>query len=398
MAVACLTVFAADQARLAQMPIVDCAGPEAGCAFSEITAADVRLLEAAGLSRTLLAAAAQMLAVIARLSLPLVGALLFWRRPTDWVAWCLSLAFLSVLTEGAAGLGRLTPLAQAALAVGVLAWLPVPFIFPNGRLEPRRLRWPIAVFMGVAVVAWTPPVGTRLLPAEPLAWLNVAVGLAWAALSGYSLIYRYRFVSTVVERQQTKWVIAGFVALFFTTTTYVVAAALFPAWEPSPGRLVAMAVSAITYPVGYGAFAAALTTAILRHRLWDIDIVIRRTLVYATLTALLALVYFGAVTVIQQVLHSLTLQAGNGSIIVSTLLTAALFHPLRRRVQQTIDRRFYRRKYDMTQTLAAFAAVARDNTDLDALAARLEMVVHDTLQPAHSSLWLRPPDFPANVK
>jgi hypothetical protein len=227
MAVACLIVFAADQVRLAQMPIGECAGPDTGCAFSEITAADVGLLEAAGLSRTLFGAAAQILAVIARLSLPLVGVVLFWRRPDEWVTWCQSLAFLSVLTEGAAGLGRLIPLAQVALAVGVLAWLPVPFIFPNGRLEPRRLRWPIAIFMGVAVVAWTPALGMRVLPAEPLAWLNVGVGLAWAALSGYSLVYRYRFVSTVVERQQTKWVIAGFVAVFCTTTTYVVAAALF---------------------------------------------------------------------------------------------------------------------------------------------------------------------------
>jgi hypothetical protein len=105
-------------------------------------------------------------------------------------------------------------------------------------------------------------------------------------------------------------------------------------------------------------------------------------------------VYFGAITVIQQVLHSLTVQAANGSIIVSTLLTAALFQPLRGRVQQAIDRRFYRRKYDVAQTLAAFAAMARDDPDLDALAARLELVVQDTLQPAHSSLWLRPPHHP----
>jgi uncharacterized membrane protein YhdT len=202
-----------------------------------------------------------------------------------------------------------------------------------------------------------------------------------------SLFVRLRR-ATGVERQQIKWVAYAVAATISgIILAYMVPAMIdTPLWFERAGFALNIAVTP--------AIPIAMEIAILRYGLYDIDLIINRTLVYGSLTALLALVYFGGVAATQTLFRALTGQEEEQqpqlAIVVSTLVIAALFNPLRRRIQSFIDRLFYRRKYDATKTLEAFSAKLRDETDLDALNAALVGVVKETMQPAHVSLWLRP--------
>jgi hypothetical protein len=188
------------------------------------------------------------------------------------------------------------------------------------------------------------------------------------------------------ERQQIKW--------------FASAAALSLVWYLVFGHIVGELLSAggglpkVTLPLSgllvIPSIPIATGIAILRYRLYDIDLLINRTLVYGSLTAMLAAVYLGSVVLLQYIFRALTAQGSTFAVVASTLVIAALFNPLRHRIQFFIDRRFYRRKYDAAKTLEAFSAKLRDETDLDRLGDELMGVVHETMQPAHVSLWLRP--------
>jgi hypothetical protein len=187
-----------------------------------------------------------------------------------------------------------------------------------------------------------------------------------------------------IERQQLKWpafvaVVAGVANVLYDTA---ISEAIGLRWLEWAGYVVVVA-ALVGFPISIG-------IAIVRYRLYEIDTLINRTLVYALLTAMLAAVYFGAVVLLQRVFVALTGERSTLAIVASTLLIAALFNPLRRRIQGFIDRRFYRSKYDAARTVEAFSAKLRDETDLDALSNDLVEVVRETMQPAHVSMWLRP--------
>jgi hypothetical protein len=193
--------------------------------------------------------------------------------------------------------------------------------------------------------------------------------------------------ATGVERQQIKWfAYAAAVAVSGSIVGHSLFLATDASWLLWAG-LIPGTVGVLGMPVAMG-------IAILRYRLYEIDLIINRTLVYGSLTAILATLYFGGIVVLQRLFVALTAQESQLAIVASTLAVAAIFNPLRRRIQALVDRRFYRRKYDAAKTPEAFSVKLRDETDLDALSDDLVGVVKETMQPAHVSLWLRPDTSP----
>jgi hypothetical protein len=229
-----------------------------------------------------------------------------------------------------------------------------------------------------------------LLPNNPVSQLGYLVFLVEAAILVIVQLYRYRRVSSPLERQQTKWVVFGLAVPITVLVLLTVLDLIFPVLaSPSPLYPLAFNVVGTSWPLF---FPLSFGFAMLRNRLWDIDILINRTLVYGTLTASLALVYVSLVIGLQALLRGIISQDSSVAIVLSTLAIAALFQPLRRRIQRIIDRRFYRSKYDTAKTVAAFSATLRQEVDLDQLREHLLAVVQETMQPAHVSLWLRPPE------
>jgi hypothetical protein len=245
--------------------------------------------------------------------------------------------------------------------VGYMAWMLFFYLFPSGRFVPRWTRW-LALCWVLFVGLWIfTPFGP---PSWPLLLFNVTVLVLWGSFP-VAQLYRYARVSDAIQRQQTKWVVFGVavaVAGLLTTIFTVGAAVDLPPEEVGPKMLsmLLMDAFALFIPLSIG-------VAVLRSRLFDIDVVINRTLVYGSLTATLVALYFGGIVLLQRVFVVLTGEKSTLAVVASTLLIAALFNPLRRRIQSFIDRRFYRRKYDARKTLEALSAKLRDETDFDAL-------------------------------
>ncbi len=211
------------------------------------------------------------------------------------------------------------------------------------------------------------------------------------ALGMGAQLYRYKFVSTPAQRLQTKWVVLAFAVATAGIVIFLAPQVLIPATQaPSAARVLYHMLGIPFFAAGLLASPVGLDIAIRRYRLWEIDPIINRALVYGVLTVLLLAIYFVFVVALQQGLRLLTGQESDFAIIVSTLAIAALFNPLRGRVQNTIDRHFYRHKYDAQKILAQFGTTVRDEVELDQLVGHLLEAVEETMQPAHLSLWLKP--------
>jgi hypothetical protein len=265
------------------------------------------------------------------------------------------------------------------------------YLFPDGRFVPRWTRW----FALLILAAYAAP--TALFPdspASPENWPTLPYTLLFASLlltEVIAQVYRYRRVSIQTQRQQTKWVVFGFTAALVGYLGVISLQVVFPALEPgTPADLLGITATLCFMLL----IPSSIAFAVLRYRLYDIDLIINRTLVYGGLTATLFALYFGGIVILQKVFIALIGQGSTLAIVASTLVIAALFNPLERRIQGFIDRRFYRRKYDATKTLEAFSAKLRDETDLDALSGDLVGAVQETMQPANVSLWLRPDRSP----
>ena len=351
------------------------------------------------------------------LTLPTVGALVASHRPRNPIGWlfCFASLVLSIqaFTDAYATYSLSAYPAELPLVetmAWISEWIAFPVVlsvaallflhFPEGVLLSRRWRvvvWIVAI--GGLLAAFgdafepgsldiqssvTNPFGVEgVLPMYRISTIGMWLLLGSCLVAATSLILRFRRGGGI-ERQQIKWfALAAFVMAFGFFDAFI--AGFWVPWEW---------INSVAYFAGIFGFLmlpVATGIAILRYRLFDIDLIINRTLVYGTLTATLAMVYFGGVTLTQTLLRTLTSQEQLPQLVVvaSTLVVAALFNPLRSHIQSFIDRRFYRRKYDARKTLETFSAQLRDETDLEALSADLVGVVRETMQPAHVSLWLR---------
>ena len=329
-----------------------------------------------------------------------IGAIIASRLPNQPIGWiCCAIGFIAAVDHFAgeyavyAVLARSEALPGSQAMLWLQSWLWMLFVgllvfllllFPTGRLPSSRWRpfaWVSVAMISVAVI-WSSIISPDVRPDAPPSPVQLSVMLLGLVAAASVVVGRRG--ARGVERQQIKWLLyAG--AIFFVGPTFQISvsyvARVEGSWALWVGNFLGV-VSGLGVPVAIG-------FAILRYRLYDIDRIINRTLVYGSLTATLIALYFGVIVVLQRLFVLLTGQQSTLAVVASTLLIAALFTPLRRRIQGFIDRRFYRSKYDARKTLEAFSAQLRDETDLDALSDDLLGVVRETMQPAHVSLWLR---------
>ena len=321
----------------------------------------------------------------------LVGVVLFWRKSDDRLALLASLTLvLFPITLNTQIVGTLPPtwtlLTECVEFFGYVCFTLFIYLFPSGRFVPHWTPW---LMVGL-LANWA---SSTFFPNSPFnnSWLSTVLFYVLIASPIILQIYRYRRVSTPVQRQQTKWVVFGITLAFGSLLIGgALVYGLLPGFFP---------MSPLAYTIGFMPFELVLLLfplsigfAILRARLWEIDRLISRTLVYGMLTVSLALIYVGLVIGLQALLRGIISQDNSVAIVISTLAIYVLFQPLRQGIQRLIDRRFYRSKYDAAKTVAAFSATLRQEVDLDQLRERLLAVVQETMQPAHVSLWLRPPE------
>jgi hypothetical protein len=379
----------------------------------------IGLLGQGGSRNVLYLASEALISLAAPVVFAIVAALIVSRQPRNALGWVL------MVVVGAFVVGtplenyteHVTPSSPAPTAVILLVvwfsnwnWLlliiPLLFIlllFPNGRPPTSRWRW-----VGVAAIVWaalfvlvatlsrrltTPdivldnPIGVLGKgTVELLASVWIAGLLLLLAACALALFVRYRRANDT-EREQIKW-------LLYACAVFLVVYVGGTIGEVAGSNNVGGHIWGILFGLSLVMLPAAIGIAVLRYRLYEIDVVINRTLVYGSLTALLVTVYFGGVVGSQFVFRALTGGKSQLAVVASTLAIAALFNPLQRRIQSFIDRRFYRSKYDARKTLEKFSVKLRDETDLEALNEDLVGVVRETMQPAHVSLWLRPETAP----
>jgi len=368
----------------------------------QLTAEDVRLIEQWGLSLDFYAAYQTAQIAIFSLLFTAAGAVLFWRKSVDRIALFVSLWFATV---GVTGAPLLDPLIRAhpawelpvrLLQGATLGCFPIfTYLFPNGRFVPHWTRMLTLAWIVWIVISPFTPFAVADFAGPSALWFGVLVpgGMGIGILAQ---IYRYLRVSSRVERQQTKWVLFGFIVMAVEFVLERLVPLVLPSVrEPSLARVLYLNFGVTLGIIAFCLWPLCIGISILRYRLWDIDQLINRTLVYGALTTALALVYIGSVVLLRYLLVPLT-GSSELAVVASTLAIAVLFNPVRRVIQAAIDRRFYRRKYDAAKVLAAFGATARDETDLERLTTAMLNVVDETMQPEHRSLWLPPPGWKRN--
>jgi hypothetical protein len=395
-----------------------CSGPVTNCQITDqLNTQTLATLKHAGFSLNTYAYYVIFWDLLTTLSFLLVGAVIIWHRSNTWMGLFVSYLLINLGSLGVSfahinGLPTASsnPLINLLFILGnLLGNLQTPltylclafffFTFPDGRLVPRwswilASLWLVNVFFWASSASPNSPFGIiNWPPLLEAGWLSFVFGVSLS-----TQIYRFRRVATPIQRQQIKWLIFGFVPVLIIPIILTLYMTFVPTLNQPGAYLIntpnsfLLIVILPLYRFWYLPVPFCIGIALLRYRLWDIDRVINRTLVYGLLTAILLLIYLLLVFVGQYLLSDL-LGRSNGVVLVgSTLLVAALFQPLRLRIQRLVDRRFYRRKYDAAKIVAAFSVTLRNEVDLNQLQEDLLGVIEETMQPAHVSLWLRTPE------
>jgi hypothetical protein len=356
-----------------------------------------------------------------------IGALVASRQPKNTIGWIFCALGLFLTSYSASGQYAIYALVSSPGSLpggGTAAWLEaflngpiilvlfalVLLLFPDGR--PLSRRWRAALWLDLIVAAVLLVVGSFKPGPMPTSSLNVAnpfgiekigallnvllyvgvsLALALTVLGAVSLMVRFRR-SGAEERQQIKWfAFAGAIMCAVTATGPFL-------WSLPPSSPAVTLIWPALFLSAVSTIPVATGIAILKYGLYEIDQIINRTLVYGSLTAVLAVFYEGGIVALQYVFRLLSAQESQVAVVATTLVIAAMFEPLRRRIQHFVDRRFYRNKYDARKTLEAFSFKLRNETNLEALNNDLVGVVNQTMQPAHTSLWLRPDPNPKGKK
>jgi len=389
------TFFATTPAYFASLHVVSTAVLNLN-GDQQLTPAGLQQLHALGLSLDFYAGYFVVINAIFVLAWFVVGGLIFWRKSDDRMAYFASLALVIFSVNFAVG--------NMVVALPASWWVPVQsvrfiggmglsiffYVFPDGRFVPRWTRWLLIGWVIHELFGDTLFINASFNPFLYFPWIDAILFISLLVSLVVVQVYRYRRVSNMIQRQQTKWVVfgmavavLGFAATLFVGTLPVVTDTLSgPVLNMIANTVLEFFLLLIPISVGF---------AISRSRLWQIDIIINRSLVYGSLTLALALIYAGSVLALQALLGSF-IEGNQFAIVGSTLVIAVLFQPLRRRIQALIDRRFYRQKYDAARTLEAFSATLRNEVNLNELREHLLGVVEETMQPAHVSLWLRGSD------
>lgn len=372
--------------------------PDAPCSRANLTPAELPLLPVERLTIQSYAAFQVWFVTVGAFTFILIGALIFLRRSSSRMALFASITLVlfggSIGRTAAEGLigavevkgGLIGMLAIGVKFLGTVSFPILFYLFPSGHWAPRWTRWLVipVVIDGLLLVAVPQALQTRYTIALNLLFVVIVF------LTITAQVRRYFYISTLTERQQTKWAVYGFAlgAGAFAAIT-ILTSLVFPQAFATPlGNIftnVAIGTAMSMVPVSIG-------IAILRSRLFDVDILIKRTLTYGVVTATLAILYLVGVIGLQGIVRPLTGQQGQQPwmIVLTTLVIAALFTPLRRGVQAVVDQRFYRSRYDATRTLERFTTSLRSDIDLASLTEHLIDAVDETMRPAHISLWLRP--------
>jgi hypothetical protein len=373
--------------------LMPCQG--AGCNWMAISSTEVEVLHTWGLSTQAYAAYMTGFAVVTVAAYWILGGLLLWRQGATRIGLSVSLVLLVIPITLISDSGNVYESTPGLLipgvflsALGRITMLLFIYFFPNGRFYPRWAIIPLGAGIFITVISSILEI-TGLGFFSPVQITFLLVTFTVAFLGVIFQILRYVRSSTLIERQQTKWVLLGFIILIISVPVWILFFGGGMSILPGEPRLLGSLGGWLINMLLVAALPVTIAIAILRYRLWDIDVIIRRTLIYGALTITLAVVFFGAVTVLQSLFIAISGQRSAISVVISTLAIAALFSPLRRRIQNDIDRRFYRKKYDAEKVIAAFGAGLREEVNLDDLQNQIVAVVEQTLQPEHASLWLR---------